>query len=202
VSLLVGFIVATVSALVGTALGVMAAWRGGTIRAVVLRFIEVQLAFPFLVIAIAIIAVLSPSILTIIIILSAWIWVPFARVSYDGSLRLRNMEFISSARLAGYGSVYIVIRHVLPNIMGELIVIWTFSVAQAIVAESALSFLGLGIQPPTPSWGIMISEGKEVLNIAWWVMTVPAIILSCVVLAINLLGDFLRDRFDPVLASK
>lgn len=199
ISLTIGLTTATLSALIGSTLGILAAWHKKWVETIVLRLIEVQIAFPFLVIAIAVVAVLDRSILTLVLVLTAWVWVPFARVAYDSAKKIRDQEFILASRVSGGKSAWIIVRHILPNIAPQLAVIWTFSIAQVIVAESALSFLGLGIQPPTPTWGTMVSQGKDNIELAWWTVVFPGIAISLVVLSVNLVGDWLRDRLDPRL---
>ncbi|MPZ63336.1 MAG: ABC transporter permease subunit [Propionibacteriales bacterium] len=201
VSLSIGLVTAICAALIGVTLGIIAGFREGLVGTVVMRLVDIQTAFPFLVIAIAVVAVVGPSVPTLIATLTFWTWVPFARVAQGSVLKIKHQEYIAAARMAGTSTGKILLRHVLPNALPPLLVIWTFAIAQVIVAESALSFLGLGIQPPTPTWGSMVSQGRQHLDIAWWAATVPALAIVAVVLAVNLVGDWLRDRFDPQLST-
>lgn len=201
ISLVIGLVTAICAALVGVTLGILAGFREGILGTAVMRLVDIQTAFPFLVIAIAVVAAVGPSVPTLILTLTFWTWVPFARVAHGSVLKIKQQEYIAAARMAGTTTTKILIRHVLPNAMPPLLVIWTFAIAQVIVAESALSFLGLGIQPPTPTWGSMVSQGRQHLDIAWWAATVPALAIVAVVLAVNLVGDWLRDRYDPQLST-
>lgn len=197
VSLLIGMVTAFSAAFIGILLGITAGFREGWFGNAIMRLVDIQTAFPFLVIAIAVVAVVGPSVSTIIITLTFWAWVPFARVAHASVLRIKQQEFIDAARLSGSSTFKILVNHVFPNALPPLVVIWTFAIAQVIVAESALSFLGLGIQPPTPTWGSMVSQGRQHLDVAWWTAVMPAIAIVGGVLSVNLVGDWLRDRFDP-----
>lgn len=197
VSLTIGISVSLVAGLIGATLGIIAGWRGGWFSTIVLRLVDVQTAFPFLVVAIAVVAVLGNSIITLIATLVVWTWVPFARVSYSAVEKVKHQEFVTAAKVSGVLDVWIVLRHVVPNIVSPLLVIWTFTIAEVIVAESGLSFLGLGVQPPTPTWGVMINQGRENMDVTWWTVVFPALAIVLVVLSVNLVGDWLRDRLDP-----
>lgn len=201
VSLLIGLTTALLAAAIGVTLGIVAGYVEGWFGNVVLRLVDIQTAFPFLVIAIAVVAVVGPSVTTLIVTLTFWTWVPFARVAHGAVLKIKQQEYISAARMAGTPTHKILARHVLPNAFPPLLVIWTFAIAQVIVAESALSFLGLGVQPPTPTWGSMVSQGRQHLDIAWWTAVMPALAIVAAVLAVNLVGDWLRDRFDPQMQT-
>jgi peptide/nickel transport system permease protein len=194
VSLLIGFSAAIIGAVVGTVFGTLAGYKKGPLRTAMMYVIEMEIAFPVIVAAIAIIAVLGASMPVIIGTLSIWSWVPFARVSHDRSSKFADSEFVDSARLSGMGLWYIMTRHILPNVYSPLIVIFTFTVAEMIVVSAALGFLGLGVPPPTPTWGNMISDEWAYVDIAWWATVVPCVFLSAVVLTINVIGDYLQQR--------
>jgi len=197
ISLFIGLVTAVAAGVLGTLLGVLAAWYGRWAAAVLLRIVDIQIAFPSIVVAIAVIAVLGSSMTTLVLTLMVWVWVPFARVAYDSTLKIRSQEYIEAAMVSGTGTLATIRRHVLPNVAPQVLVIFTFSVAQVIVIESSLSFLGVGVQPPTPTWGGMVSQGRQNLEMAWWCVVVPALTIAAVVLSVNLLGDWLRDRLDP-----
>src|SRR5256712_1973204 len=173
VSLLVGFAAVMVGGLVGAALGILAGYRGGWTDTVTMTVADAQLAFPFILLAIGIIAVLGPSFPTLVIVIGLSGWVDYARVLRSQVLVLRGREFVEAIRALGGSTVRVVLRHVLPNVLASLVVVATLELARSIVLEATLSFLGLGIQPPTPSWGGMIQEGRDHLDSAWWISTCP-----------------------------
>lgn len=197
ISLAIGAITAVFTTLLGSALGIAAAYARGTFEAFFLRSIDIHTAFPFMVIAVAVVAVVGASPTTIVVTLMLWFWVPFARVAHSETIRVLRQEYVAAAGLSGSGGMRTLLRHVIPNIVPPLIVIFTFTAAQVVVAESALSFLGLGIQPPQPTWGSIISQGRDVMNIAPWIVLVPAIAVTLLVLAANMLGEWLREWLDP-----
>lgn len=197
VSYLVGFVAATASATIGIALGILAGYRRRFVETVVLRLVDVQTAFPFLIIAITIVALVGASLRTIVITLVLWQWVPFARLAHAKTLGVKEQDYFRAAVATGRGDLGIAVRHVLPNILPPLMVVWTFIVARSILAESALSFLGLGVPPPTPTWGGMLSAGRQYLGSASWVPLVPGFAIVFVVIAINVVGDWTSDRWDP-----
>jgi peptide/nickel transport system permease protein len=185
------------AAVVGTALGVMAGYRGGWLDTVVMRVVDVMFAFPVLLLAMAIVAVLGPGLATTIAAISV-VYVPiFARVARASTLAVRAEPFVAVSRTMGTGTAYILGRHVLPNITGPLIVQTSLSLAFAILSEAALSFLGLGIQPPQPSLGRMIFDSQGFVTLAWWMAVFPGAAIFVTVLAFNLFGDGLRDVLDP-----
>jgi peptide/nickel transport system permease protein len=199
VSLLIGLVCSTTGAVIGVGLGLLAGYHGGKISTVIMRLSDVQLAFPFIVLAIAVIATLGSDIKVLLALLSFFGWVAFARMTRGQTLRIRNGEYVEAARVVGASSGRIMGRHILPNILSANLVIWTFNVAQLILVESTLSFLGLGVQPPTPSWGNMLSEGRTYISEAWWLAIFPGLAITVTVLAVNTLGDALRDILDPRL---
>ena len=202
VSLIVGFAAVVVGGLVGSALGVVAGFRRGWLDTVVMTLADAQLAFPFILLAIGIIAVLGPSFPTLILVIGLSGWVSYARVLRAQVLGLRTREFVDAVQALGGSAVRVVLRHIVPNILSSLIVIATLELARAIVLEATLSFLGLGIQPPTPSWGGMIYEGREYLDSAWWISTWPGLVLMATSLVVSRTGDWLRDLLDPTLRGE
>jgi peptide/nickel transport system permease protein len=201
VSLGVGLAAVIVAGCLGVSLGLLAGYRGGALDNVLGRIMDIQLAFPTIVLAIAAIAFLRPSVLNVVLVLGVAGWVTYARVVRAEALALRGREFVEAARAIGSSDTRILVQHVLPNIISPVLVIGTFSMASAIIAEASLSFLGLGIPPQVPSWGGMLSEAREHIQDAWWLATVPGIAIVTLVLAINLLGDWLRDWLDPRIES-
>jgi peptide/nickel transport system permease protein len=160
---------------------------------------DMQLAFPTILLAIAIIAVLGPSFANLVVVIGISGWVTYARIARGQVLSLREKEFVEAIRAQGGSQLRIVVRHILPNILSPLIVVATLDLARTIILESTLSFLGLGIQPPTPSWGGMLSDGREYLLSAWWIATFPGVALMLTALSFNRLGDWIRDLTDPRL---
>jgi peptide/nickel transport system permease protein len=199
ISLAVGFTTVFLAGGIGVLLGLVAGYFGGWVDNVIMRLVDVLLAFPFLVLAIALVAVLRPSLLTVIVVLSLWGWLAYARLTRGVTLSLREKEFVEAARVVGAPDRRILLRHILPNILPSVLVLATFQVAQMMVAESALSFLGLGVPPPTPSWGSIIGEGRQYVSTAWWLATLPGLVLTLCVLGVGFIGDWLRDLIDPRL---
>lgn len=199
VSLLVGFASVVVSGAIGVTLGLVMGyddkWLGRTLMALT----DIQLAIPFLVLALAVVAVLGASLLNIILVLGATNWVQYARVVRAECLVLKNREFVQAARVLGASTFRILRRHLLPNVMSSIIVISSLQVAKMILLESSLSFLGLGVPASIPTWGVMISDGRNYLANAWWVAAIPGIAIFLTVIGINLVGDRLRDLLDPKL---
>lgn len=185
------------SALVGTALGLIAGYVGGTYGSIIMRLADVQYSFPFLVLAIAIIATFGATLTTVSVTLAAWGWTVFARVAQAETLVAVRREYVSAVRSLGAGAARIIFRHVLPNILSPLIVIATAAIAQVLVAESALSFLGLGVPPSTPSLGTLVGEGRTYFAIAYWTITFPGLMIALMVFGVNLMGDTVRDILDP-----
>jgi len=197
VSLVVGLVSALVGASVGLTLGMLAGYLRGRTDAVIAKVVDIQLAFPFLLFAITVIAVLGPSLRNLLVILAISGWVTYARVVRAQTLSLREKEFIESARSIGCPPAWILLRHVLPNVASSMLVLMTIEIGRLIVLESTLSFLGLGVQPPTPSWGMALADGKEYLVTAWWLATLPGLALLTIVLCMNVLGDGVRDLLAP-----
>jgi len=199
ISLLIGLLSVVLSLPVGVGLGLLAGYFTGRLDDITMRIADVQLAFPFILLAITIAGVLGPSPRNVILILAVGGWVVYARLARGQALSLREKEFIEAARGLGGGSFRILFRHMLPNVISPIIVVGTFGVAQMILLESSLSFLGLGVQPPTPSWGGMVSEGRDYVGSAWWLSAVPGLAIVVTVLGANLFGDALRRSLDPRL---
>ncbi|VAX21353.1 Dipeptide transport system permease protein DppC (TC 3.A.1.5.2) [hydrothermal vent metagenome] len=197
VSLLVGFVTVFISATVGVALGSVAGYFGGRMDEVIMRISDIFLSFPGILLAIAVMAVRGPGLENVIVALSIMGWTGYARLARGQALSLREREFVLAAEALGAGPLRIIFLHLLPNIAAPLIVEVTFGVAAAIVGEAGLSFLGLGAQPPTASWGSMLSEGRSFLLIAPHLTTFPGIAIMLVVMGINFLGDSLRTTLDP-----
>ncbi len=199
VSLLVGVASVVISGAIGVTLGLVAGYEDRYAGRILMAITDIQLAIPFLVLALAMAAVVGPSLWNIIAILGLTNWVQYARVVRAECLVLREREFIQAAQTMGISVPMILIRHLLPNVMSSVIVISSLLVAKMILFESSLSFLGLGVPPETPTWGTMISEGRNYIGNAWWVATVPGFAIFFTVVGINLVGDRLRDLLDPRL---
>ena len=197
VSLLVGFAAVLVAGVVGVALGLVAGYYGGRLDDLLMRVGDVQLAFPVLVLAIAVLSVLGASLGNVIIVLGLTGWVTYARITRAETLSLRHRDFVEGARARGARDAAILWRHIRPNVLPPITVVATFSVARTIIAEASLSFLGLGIPPPAPSWGAMLDEGRNYLTTGWWLALFPGLAILALVLGINLVGDWLRDALDP-----
>jgi peptide/nickel transport system permease protein len=199
VSLVVGVVAVAIGGALGIALGVAAGFLGGQTDEVIMAVADMQLAFPTILFAIAIIAVLGPSFINLVIVIGISGWVTYARIARGQVLSVREKEFVEAIKAQGGSQWRIVWRHILPNILSPLIVVATLDLARTIILESTLSFLGLGIQPPTPSWGGMLSDGREYLLSAWWIATFPGVALMLTALSFNRLGDWVRDLTDPRL---
>jgi peptide/nickel transport system permease protein len=197
ISLLIGLVTALISGLIGTALGVAAGYFGGKVDLAVTFLINVRLAMPVVLVALAIVALFGGSLQIVILVLGFLLWDRFAVVMRSSVMQIRGLEYVNAARAIGCSTPRILLSEIMPNVANNLIVVMTLEMAHAILLEAALSFLGLGVQPPTPSWGLMISEGKEMMLFQPWLITIPGIALFLLVLAINLLGDGLRDVTAP-----
>jgi len=199
VSLAVGFAAVAIGGLVGGALGLLAGYYAGWFDEVVMTIADAQLAFPFVLLAIGIIAVLGPSFRNLIIVVGLSGWVTYARVLRAQVRAMRRREFVEAIVGLGGSVSRIVLRHILPNVASTFVVIATLELARVIVLEATLSFLGLGIQPPTPSWGVMVQEGLEYLDSAWWIAIWPGLVLMATSIVVSRTGDWLRDVLDPTL---
>jgi peptide/nickel transport system permease protein len=199
VSLLVGVAAVAISGAMGITLGLLAGYYGKFVDDVIMRVGEVQLAFPTIILYVAVMAVLGPGLLKLIAVIGVVGWVQYARVERAMTLSAREQEYVQAARALGASDITIMRRHILPNTLGPIIVIASFGLASTIVIEASLSFLGLGVPPSVPSWGSMLADGRDYLRAGWWVATFPGLALTLTVLAVNLLGDWLRDELDPLL---
>jgi peptide/nickel transport system permease protein len=200
ISLMVGIAVVSVSSIVGMFLGSIAGYFGGLVDDLISRVVDVLMAFPGILLAIALVAVLGPSLTNVVLALSIIGWVGYARLVRGQAMRAREFEFVQAARALGAGAPRVVLRHVLPTAFPAVVVQATLGMAGAIIAEAALSFLGLGVQPPTPSWGTMLDAGRSHLFDAPHLTIFPGLAIAALVLGFNFLGDGLRDRVDPKLA--
>jgi peptide/nickel transport system permease protein len=199
VSLVVGFSAVILAGALGVLLGLLAGYYGGRLDDALMRLGDVQLAFPALVLAIAVLAVVGSGLGNVVLVLGVTGWVTYARIARGETLSLRHREFVEGARALGARDAGILWRHVLPNVLPSITVVATFSVARTVIAEASLSFLGLGIPPPAPSWGAMLDEGRNYLTTGWWLALFPGLAILTVVLGINVVGDWLRDTLDPRL---
>jgi peptide/nickel transport system permease protein len=197
VSAIVGVCVVAIGGSIGVSAGLLAGYRRGWVDAVIARVTDVQLAFPLVLLAVAIVAVVGPGLWTVIAAIGLTSWVQYVRVVRAETLSLRERDFIAAAEAAGATSPRILRRHLLPNVASVAIVLGTFEIARAVVLESSLSFLGLGVPPTTPSWGGMLADGRQYLDTAWWVALFPGLAIMIAVMGVNLLGDGLRDALDP-----
>ena len=199
VSLLVGCSAVLVSGSIGSLVGLWAGFRGGWIDAVVTRLADIQLAIPFLVLAITVLAVLGAGLIQLVGVLGVTGWVLYGRVVRGHVLAIRGLDYIEAARALGVPAWRVVLRHVLPNVAPSINVIATLEVGRMILAEASLSFLGLGVQPSVPTWGAIAADGRDYIATAWWVATFPGGAILLTVLAVNYVGDWLRDVADPTL---
>ena len=199
VSLLVAAVAVVLGGVVGTSLGVLSGYVGGTLDAFVMRLVDIQLSLPLILIAMIWIAFTKPSLLNIIIVISFWTWTQYARVTRAHTMSVKESGYIEAARATGAAQYRILFRHVLPNILSSVLVIASLQFGRAIILEATLSFLGVGLQPPAPALGVMIASGRQYVDIAWWLATLPGIVIMLLVLGTNLVGDTLRDVWDPKL---
>lgn len=197
VSLLVAVLSVLLSGAFGTALGLIAGYRRGWVEIAVMRIADVFLSIPAVLLAIITVAVLGPSLVNVVLVLALTRWPRYARVAHAQTLATAGMAYVENAVLSGGGNARILFRHILPNIAGTLIVVATLEFGLMVLFEAGLSFLGLGVQPPTASWGSMLSTGRNYVATAWWVATLPGLCLFALVLTVNLTGDAVRDRLDP-----
>jgi peptide/nickel transport system permease protein len=199
VSLKVGFIAVGIAIFIGTLVGALAGFYGGVVDAILMRFVDIMLAFPTFFLILAVISIIEPSISTIMIVIGITGWMDVARLVRAEFLTLKEREFVASARAIGAGDLRLIGRHIIPNAASPVLVAATFGVAGAILVESGLSFLGLGVQPPEPSWGNILTSGKDNITVAWWLSLFPGFAILVTVLSYNLVGEGLRDALDPRL---
>ncbi len=199
ISLLVGFVAVGIATFIGVVLGAVAGYYGGWADSVVMRFVDIMLCFPSFFLILAVIAFLDPSIWNIMIVIGLTSWMGVARLVRAEFLSLRERDYVLAAQALGASDIRLIFRHILPNALTPVLVSATLGIAGAILTESALSFLGIGVQPPTPSWGNMLIDGKQTLGIAWWLSVFPGLAILFTVLGYNLLGEGIRDALDPRL---
>ncbi|HEY7800277.1 MAG TPA: ABC transporter permease [Hyphomonadaceae bacterium] len=197
VSLAVSALAILGAGIIGSTVGMIAGYVGGWTDRIVMRVVDLALSFPIIMLALLMAALFGPSLVNIIIVLMIVLWSPYARMARGETLRVRKLDYIDLARTAGASDSYIIVRHVLPNIAGALIVLATLQVGTVIVLEASLSFLGVGVPPPTPSWGSMVSDGRNFIASAWWVSLIPGLAVLVVVMSANMLGDALADHLNP-----
>ncbi len=199
VSLKVGFVAVGIALLIGIAVGAAAGFYGGNVDAVLMRFVDIMLAFPTFFLILAVIAILEPSIFTIMAVIGVTSWMDVARLVRAEFLTLKERDFVDAAKAVGVRNMRLIFRHILPNALSPVFVAATFGIAGAILIESGLSFLGLGVQPPDPSWGNILTSGKDNIEVAWWLSLYPGLAILITVLSYNLVGEGLRDALDPRL---
>jgi ABC-type dipeptide/oligopeptide/nickel transport system permease subunit len=199
VTLVAAFFAALFAAIFGTVLGLIAGYRGGRLDVLVMRLVDVQLGFPLVLLALTIVAVLGANLGNLIIAMAITGWMVYTRVVRAGVLSLKEQEFVEAARASGATDNRIVFVHVLPNVFSQVLIILTLEIARMTLMEASLSYLGLGVPPPTPSWGRMLAESREYMVIAYWLVLFPGLAIMLTVLGVNFLGDGLRDALDPTL---
>lgn len=197
VSLKVGFVAVGIAVLIGTVVGLVSGYYSGIVDATLMRFVDIMLCFPAFFLILAIITFLEPSIWYIMMVIGLTGWMGVARLVRAETLSIREMDYILAARCIGCSNTRIIFRHILPNAISPVLVSATLGIAGAILTESALSFLGIGVQPPTPSWGNILTSGKDYIEFAWWLSFFPGLAILITVLAYNLLGEGIRDALDP-----
>jgi peptide/nickel transport system permease protein len=197
VSIIVAGIAIFIAGTIGTTLGVAAGYFGGWVDALIMRLVDISLSIPIILMALVLVAALGASFKTIIAVLIIFLWAQYARQSRGETLTVRVQDYVARARVSGASHARIMLKHIFPNVFNSLVVLATLQVGFVIILESTLSFLGAGIPRPTPAWGLMVSDGRELLVAAWWVALFPGIAILLVVMSMNLLGDWLRDRLDP-----
>ena len=199
VSLSVSLLVILITGTIGTTLGIISGYFGGWLDSLLMRVTDVSLAFPGILIALLLAVTLGPSFTTVVLAISLLGWAAYARLIRGEVLKLRNADFVAQARIIGCSPGRIMLTHIFPNVVNPLLILATLSVGLVILIESALSYLGAGIPPPTPSWGSMVSDGRGLIDTAWWISFFPGLAIGMLVLCVNYLGDWLRDALDPRL---
>lgn len=201
IALSIGIIAVGIAALIGVMLGSIAGYFGGKIDAIIMRFTDIMLCFPSFFLILSVVAIIGPSIFNIMVIIGLTSWMGMARMIRAEIMSLKTREFVLASRALGASNFYIILRHLIPNGIGPVLVSFVFGVAGAILTEAGLSFLGLGVQPPNPSWGNILMEGKSVMGVGWWVIVFPGLAILITVLAFNLLGEGVRDMLNPRLRT-
>jgi peptide/nickel transport system permease protein len=197
ISFLVAFMVVFLSGATGLAVAVLSGYMGGVVDAVLMRITDATLAFPIILLAIVLASIFGASTQNVIIILAVGGWASYARVIRSEVLSLKNHDFVTMSMVMGGGRGWIIRRHIIPNVLSSLVVLATLQVGAAILSEGSMSFLGIGVPPPAPSWGGMLADGSDYITVAWWLAVLPGVALSLTVLASNLMGDWLRSQSDP-----
>jgi peptide/nickel transport system permease protein len=199
ISLIVSLIAIGVAGTIGTLLGLISGYRGGVTDAVLMRVTDVGLSLPTILIAVVLVAVSEPSFSNVVLVIALLLWPRFARQMRGETLAIKEQDFVALAVVAGRSSAWIISRHIFPNVVPTLLVISTLQVGYVVLLEGTLSFLGVGVPPPSPAWGLMIADGRGFLATAWWISLFPGLAMVLTVLSVNLLGDWLRDHLDPKL---
>lgn len=202
ISMVVAVSAVTIGGVVGSFIGVLAAMRPKVLGVILMRLADIVLSVPFFLLAILVVAILGPSLVNVVVVLALVRWPRYTRVAFGQSLDAKNKEFVRSAVALGARQSRVIWRYVLPEILPSIIVVATLEVGLMVIYEASLSFIGLGAQPPTPSWGAMLAEGQQYVATAWWISTFPGLALFIIVIAVNRLGDLLRDRLDPRRRSR
>lgn len=202
VSVLVGIFSVVIAGIIGVSYGLLSGFAGGLVDDLMMRVADAFLAIPFIVLVVAVSGVVGAGLITLIFILGVTSWVTYARVTRAEVLAVREMDYVMAAKALGQSNLKIMFKHILPNVTGSIIVLATMMVATTMLAEAALSFLGLGVQPPTVTWGLMLSDGRQYLGSAWWMSTFPGIAITITVLGVVFIGDWLRDLLDPRLRGQ
>jgi peptide/nickel transport system permease protein len=197
VPLVIAFYAILLSGLIGTAVGIVSGYLGGFVDALLMRLVDIQMSIPALALALLLAAVLAPGLGTVIVVISATYWTWYARIIRGEVISLKERDYIALAKVAGVGTFTIFQRHIVPNILNTLLVLATLQVGQTVIFEAGLSFLGLGVQAPDISWGLMLADGRNNVATAWWLITFPGLAIMVTCLAANVIGDWLRDTFDP-----
>ncbi|QOK29892.1 ABC transporter permease (plasmid) [Cytobacillus oceanisediminis] len=197
VSIMVAVGAVAIGGTIGLIVGLVSGYSGGWIDSVLMRLVDMQLAFPFLLLALTMVAILGPSIMNVVLVLSITSWISYAKIVRSSVLSVKYLEYVEAAKAAGTSQIEILFRHIFPNVISPFIVVASFQVATLIIAESSLSFLGLGVPASQPTWGSMLADGREYMTDAWWIAIYPGIMLMLVAMSANLFGDGLRDALDP-----
>ncbi len=197
VSLIVGFVAVLLSGMIGMTLGLVSGYYGGLVDTIISRIVDIALSVPFILLAMSIIAILGPSLQNVILAMAVRTWIVYARPIRGAILSAKEFEYVVGAKASGCRTPRILVRHLLPNVLSTAIVIATLYLGRMIIIEASLSFLGVGVPPPTPSWGGMLADGRSFLDTAWWLALFPGLALMFTVLGVNLLGDWIRDALDP-----
>ena len=201
ISLSISLLAIAIGGGVGTVLGLLAAYGGGWVDNLIMRIVDIKLAFPSILLALVLVAVSGPGFQTVVLVIALLLWARFARMVRGEALAIKQQDFIARAQVAGASSTRIMTRHIFPNVVNTVVVLATLEVGHVIILESTLSFLGAGLVKPTPAWGLMVADGRTLIVTAWWLFFFPTMAIVLTVLSMNLLGDWLRDRLDPKLRN-